>query len=378
MPYNHEALLSAIEAIYDAAAVPELWPVALDRIAECVGAMGAALQDQLPDGSFAILASPGLQAATSEYQQSWWRQDIRAHRALERGLFLNKGYSTDLDAVTAEEMRSHPLYTDFLPRHGLGVSLAVAVRLSPRVIVSLGAQRAAGGPPFSTAEIEQLQRLAKHVEKALRLSARLFDSEAVARTLGDTLGRLGAGIFLLDGDARVVFANAAAERAAGAVLRIANRHLEPRDGRDRARLDAALTEAIRASPPAPRPQPILLHDPRSRRSLVLYVISLAARQPGTVLQSFRPAAHAAVLTIDPGATASHDGEALRELFGLTASEARLAAQIGNGKSPREAAAALDITEQTARVVLKRVFGKAGVRRQNELAALIGRTTLLEP
>ena len=377
MTSDDEVFLSALEAIYDAAAVPQLWQVALDRVARCVDAVGAALQDQLQDGSFAMIASPGLQTATDDYLQGWWRQDIRAQRAMERGLFLNKGYATDLDAVTPDEMRAHPFFTDFLPRHGLGPSLAVAVAPSPRVIVSLGVQRAAGRPPFSTAEIQLVQRLARYAEKSLRLSVRLFNAESVAQSLGDLLSRLGAGVFLLDDDARVVFSNAAADRAAGVMLRVVNRRLEPRDSRDRARLDAAMTQAIRSRETATtlRPQPILLHDSRPGRPLVLYVMALANSSLGAILASFQPAARVIVLAIDTGAAPAFDAAALRELFGLTPSEARLAALIAAGQSPREAAAGLDIAEATARVVLKRIFSKAGVSRQSELAALVGRTAL---
>jgi DNA-binding CsgD family transcriptional regulator len=43
--------------------------------------------------------------------------------------------------------------------------------------------------------------------------------------------------------------------------------------------------------------------------------------------------------------------------------------------PREAANRLGITEDTARTTLKRVFGKTGVSRQSELAALLARLVL---
>jgi DNA-binding CsgD family transcriptional regulator len=61
---------------------------------------------------------------------------------------------------------------------------------------------------------------------------------------------------------------------------------------------------------------------------------------------------------------------MRELFGLTAAEARLAALVGGGASPREAAKQLQISEETARSVLKRVFSKTGTNRQSQVAALL--------
>jgi DNA-binding CsgD family transcriptional regulator len=71
--------------------------------------------------------------------------------------------------------------------------------------------------------------------------------------------------------------------------------------------------------------------------------------------------------IDPGLA--------RDLLNVTTGEARVAALVGSGLTPREAAKRLGITEETARTTLKRVFAKVGVSRQSELAALLSRLTL---
>ena len=70
----------------------------------------------------------------------------------------------------------------------------------------------------------------------------------------------------------------------------------------------------------------------------------------------------------------HRGDAGRtlQLLGLTAAEARLAALVGAGQSPRESAKSLAITEGTARTTLKTVFGKLAISRQSELARLVAR------
>jgi DNA-binding CsgD family transcriptional regulator len=53
----------------------------------------------------------------------------------------------------------------------------------------------------------------------------------------------------------------------------------------------------------------------------------------------------------------------------------MAALVGTGLSPRESAEKLVITEETARMVLKRVFSKTGVSRQSELVALLTKLVL---
>jgi len=64
-----------------------------------------------------------------------------------------------------------------------------------------------------------------------------------------------------------------------------------------------------------------------------------------------------------------------DILGLTLGEARVAAQVGAGFTPREAAEKLGITEETARTALKHVFSKTGVSRQSELVALLSKMLL---
>lgn len=61
------------------------------------------------------------------------------------------------------------------------------------------------------------------------------------------------------------------------------------------------------------------------------------------------------------------------LFGLTASEAAVAAAVGAGQSLEDIAAARGVSVQTVRTQLKQIFAKTGTNRQSALAALIERT-----
>ncbi|MEQ1771073.1 MAG: helix-turn-helix transcriptional regulator [Devosia sp.] len=72
-----------------------------------------------------------------------------------------------------------------------------------------------------------------------------------------------------------------------------------------------------------------------------------------------------------------DGGSLSSLLrsvGLTPAEARVALLYANGRTAREAAQELGISEHTAKSALKHVYGKLGVRKQSELARFIARLT----
>lgn len=60
------------------------------------------------------------------------------------------------------------------------------------------------------------------------------------------------------------------------------------------------------------------------------------------------------------------------LLGLTRGEARVAATVGSGLSPREAAEAIGCAEQSVRSVLKTVFAKLGIHKQSELGRIVVR------
>jgi DNA-binding NarL/FixJ family response regulator len=61
---------------------------------------------------------------------------------------------------------------------------------------------------------------------------------------------------------------------------------------------------------------------------------------------------------------------LIEMFGLTVSEARLAAALAQGMSLEEAAGECGVTKSSARTYLKSIFAKLGVTRQAELVRTI--------
>jgi len=76
-----------------------------------------------------------------------------------------------------------------------------------------------------------------------------------------------------------------------------------------------------------------------------------------------------------GATGVPSSDLVQSLFALAPAEARVAALIGSGLSPRQAAEKLGISEGNVRTTLKRVFARVGVSRQSELALLLAKLTL---
>ncbi|BBE73354.1 helix-turn-helix transcriptional regulator [Oharaeibacter diazotrophicus] len=85
-----------------------------------------------------------------------------------------------------------------------------------------------------------------------------------------------------------------------------------------------------------------------------------------------PARAVLVMVEDLARPARADLSASLRLLGLTRSEARVAATVGAGLSPREAAEAIGCAEQSVRSVLKAVFAKLGIHKQAELNRIVTR------
>ena len=71
-----------------------------------------------------------------------------------------------------------------------------------------------------------------------------------------------------------------------------------------------------------------------------------------------------------------DPVVLRELFGLTPVESRVASIISTGASPEDVAEKIGIAFETVRNHLKAVFAKTGTHRQSELANLLSQLSPL--
>src|SRR5262249_35209072 len=121
------------------------------------------------------------------------------------------------------------------------------------------------------------------------------------------------------------------------------------------------------------PRPLLVSRSPSKRPLTVYILPVGiARTPA---DDFLTHVRALVLAIDPDIGSPPDPTVVRDLLGLTLAEARVAALVGSGLRPREAAERLGIAEDTARTALKRAFSKIGVSRQSELTGLLTRLVL---
>ncbi len=221
-------------------------------------------------------------------------------------------------------------------------------------------------PRWKPAEADRalLGRLAPHLVIARRLQLRLARRGCDAEALLAAFDHLVLGVVFLDERLRVSYAN----RSAAELLGVAPGFT------DAAALAAeAPDERTRAFQRLQQPQcngkhnALVYAHPEDGRPLQVLATPFRWSQPDGIGGS--RFAHALFIG-DPKQRSGDPMRILRELFGLTNAQTRLALLLVGGCSVEEAAGLLAISPSTARGALKQVFDKTETHRQADLVRLL--------
>lgn len=190
----------------------------------------------------------------------------------------------------------------------------------------------------------------------------------------DAFDLIGCACVSLDAAAQVVRMNDAARAHLGRGLTLCGRQLvaSDRDSNDalqelvRQVLGGRARHEVRFSACATLARP-------EARPLVVHACRCAERNGGLVEHS-----GAMLIIVDPDERQEPGERIVRQVFGLTGAEARLAVALVRGLELKEIAAANGVAEATIRSQLKSVLAKTGTHRQSQLVALVSRLARLPP
>lgn len=354
-----------VEGIYAAALEPARWPGVLAAIAGAVHSPGAVLQvHSRADGAVLFAAVGGIEeAALAEYARNWAAHDPR----LAVGLSGRVGETIDaLDHLDVAGFRDSPIYNEFLGPLGLGATLGAIVHADREIFAAASAQRALRPHGFDAGEKRCFAALVPHLARAVRIGHDLGAAASARRALSAALDRLPRGVLLVDARLGLRFANRYAEEVLAAAdgLRVERGALAASAPESTAALRRLVAGAAdpTAYGPASAGGCLALARPSLRRPLELLVAPL----PPELAPVAAGRAAAALFLVDPERRLELPLDVLRQLYGLTPAEARLAALLGEGLGLPEVAARLGISRETAKTYLRAVFAKTGTRRQAEL------------
>ena len=188
------------------------------------------------------------------------------------------------------------------------------------------------------------------------------------------LDRLSAGVILLDGRARIVYANAAASALGSddGPLRLRNATVAAQSPSHSRRLGALVRMALLGAPEGSMSVP----RPGDGALLTILVSSVRGRDIARFAGLGMPDAAVLLFVVDPADRAGIPLARIMDAYGLTQAEAKVALAASSGLTIPETAHRLNVSPNTVKTHLRKVFAKTGTGRQAELARLMASIGLL--
>lgn len=352
-----------IDRIYEAAVVPELWPRVLHDISVLSGCLGGVLFTTAAREITRWTSSDGTRSLFEEFLANQAAQDdnIRLKKSVAA---RHHGFLGNHQLYGRAEMDQSAIYTDFFFPRGLGYMTGTVLPMPNGDIAVFDLERRFSDGPVSTEEVARLDVLRPHLARAAALSTRLNLERA--RAIVDALGQAGMPAAVLGNADRVLAANPAIQALSRQIVFLAHSKIGLCDASSSQLLTTALATLSQQGSTSSIPLP----STEGAVAGVLHVLPL----PGTAREIFS-GAKALLIVTQLDRPASPTAELLTGLFDLTASEAKVARGVSEGRSVDEIATALGLSRETVRFYLKGVFAKTGVSRQVDLAALLSGATL---
>lgn len=362
---DEQAFDRMVAEIYAAVMAPSGFQHFIEQLVVAFGLKAAMLyRHNVVDGESTGVWFSGLEPRWLEsYAVEYGRQDMLAHYLATAP--VASFYATNLHLATTDYADS-AFYREWVIPQGVACAAAAIVLQEGAWRSQMVLQRSRFQPPFSHAELRQLDRLLAHLQHALRMRERFIDLQAGHHLLTAGLDVLAIPALMFDESGRVAYQN----RAAAAVLdkrgwlRVDGRHLCANDPALTLHINLKVMAALDASRrDTPAASGVVL-VPRSGKPPLTLMIA-PVRPAGAAIRG------AAVLFLyDAAQSSGANAQLVGAIFALTRAEAELVVALCAGHTLEQAAALRNTSPHTARSQLKSIFNKTGTHRQADLLALV--------
>lgn len=364
-----------VDAIYDCIAHPAQWPAVMDKLRVAVnGRVGiiGVIENQTRATRFSVATGEADLARELLERHS---DDIPFLLAAPK-LDFDEVYTVDavyglLDPGTQERWRNARITQEFVIPNALDdflwLTLVKQATRTGTLAILTGRDKTISGD-----DLAWMRTMAPHIRRAVTIGDLFEADRALAVAFRRLVEALSHSVVIVTSDMRVLFANAAAEallderRVASFAAGRLTLTFAPADRaiaravklgeRDEVALGSAGINVPLACATAPA---------------IAHVLPLTRREGDA---RFADTAAAAVFISVAGVTPTPAIEAIAALFGLTPAEARVVAQIGEGKSRKEIALAQGVSDGTVKTQLSTIFDKTGMHDQRHLELLIREIT----
>lgn len=364
-----------VERVYETALDPGLWPRVLKLFADMMGSSGAALRWCDAYTGLGTGANSGLDPGVGELYFGHFanRNPVRTPPEVMRRQLANwvPRIAVGEAWMTREDFVKTEYYNDFMRKFGLDWDLSIALDAEGDNVGFVNVFRSQCGGPHEAANLEMAAAVQPHLIRAFRLGRRFAASRGLGESLAEVIDGSPHGLFLLDAAGRVRHLNHAAERilARDDGLRLIGGRLTAASQDAARRLETMVGRAARGDAGGRVGGSMAVTTPE--RGLPLSLIVAPVRLEQAWLSLDGPSAVVCVTDLESGASLPQTR--LRELFGLSPTESRVALALFEGLQPRQAAERLGLSFYTVRGHLARIFDKTQTSSQAELARLMMRT-----
>ena len=365
-----------IDVIYEQAAGNGDWRQPLSMIQDLVSSKGAFFtgHDIVGGKPTFRLSSRGLIATEDDY-------DLKMYRANERIKLLLKhptGSSiTGGELTTDADFERSAFYLSFMKQHDLFHTGGTILENNYLKALTFGAIREKSAGDFTSAEMKDLSILARHAHRALKVREVIEDRDAAYRVRDELADKINAGMFTLDREGRVLATNVEADAV-----------LNDLDGvsivKDRLAFEAPTANAhlrhilysqtgsgMEEADDDPPPNMFGVNRPSGETPY--WVTWMPATDTRSILTSHfsgLPQPAVLVFVTDSARRWTVSIDTLKEHFGLTDREACIVAALVSGETTEEIGRSHEISINTIKTHLKRIFDKTGTASQIALVRLV--------
>lgn len=348
-----------VDRIYEAGAVPDLWPNVLEALGQLGKVAGTVLFAVRGEAAH-WTASPGLQDMSRGYFEGGYPgHDDRTARLLA---YDHPGFVTDLDVFTRAEWEADPIRQEFFVPRGFGWGVATSIKVPTGDLLIFHGERRLEDGPVEREVVERLDLLRPHLARAALMSARIAFERAQGAVAA--LDLVGIPAAVLGPRGAAIATNTMLEALTPSVVQSRPTRL----GLANARADMMLTTALEAAEAGLHTGPVRsIPVPASNDSpaMVAHILPIRA----SAREVFTGAA--AVLLMTPVTLRElPDAAVIQGLFDLTPAEARIARALGGGMTIGQIASSTGASAATVRNQVQAVFGKTGMHRQADLVGLL--------
>ncbi len=376
---NLPGLEDVVDLIYEAALDPSLWVPVMERFADLIGGSSACItQLNMFAGTGSVIIARADPATVPKYFEHYARRNPLSN-VKNPASYLRSWAPrilTDEDWMPKEELTRTEYYNDFLKPQSVHSCLMIRLAKEGSDIFALNINRPRRQGQFDRPDLELAAELHPHLVRAHKLGRKISAKQRLSEGMAEFIDRSSHGLFLLDGHGRVGHFNSVGRAlvSESGGLTILGGRLAATRQEDARRLQHLIARAASGDGTQRTGGAMALATPSRRRPLSLIVSPM--RGDRAALFPSRPAVMVCVTDLEAGASVPE--QQLREVFGLTAAEGRVALFLLEGLEPRQIAHRLDVGLPTVRTHLAHTFEKTGTTGQAALTGLMTRMSSLAP